>query len=180
AGITEHLDVLGGYDWLRAQPETAGQPVGLMGFSLGGATAAIAFSEEPEIAALWSDSAYGNLRKTIELELETQYGIPGFLARSSETWGQLVGYDITAINPEDGFGDNRNGRPVFLVHGTEDTRIDVAFANELALLVQATDPAFEPWVIDGIGHTAALFERTDDYTGHMVSFFEEALGANGS
>ena len=58
-GAKEYLDVLGAWDWLRAQGVPAAR-IGLFGVSLGAATATIATGEEPGITATWADSSYAS------------------------------------------------------------------------------------------------------------------------
>lgn len=178
AGILEHLDVLGGYDWLVEQG-VAPQNIGLMGFSLGGGTAAIAFAQEPNISALWTDSAFSALEKTVAYELRDQYGLPSFLAGSAIQMGQIVdGIDVSRYSPVDAFGEARNGRPVFLTHSTADARLSVDFAYDLTAAVQATDPTFEAWIVDEVGHTDIIFVYTEAYQTRLVEFFSQHLGTS--
>ncbi len=56
-GTKEYRDVLGAWDWVVNTKGIAPAHVGLMGFSLGAATALIAGGEESRVAAMWEDAA---------------------------------------------------------------------------------------------------------------------------
>jgi len=176
AGIREHLDVLGGFDWLVAEADIDPNRIGVMGFSLGGGTAAIAFSQEPRLMALWTDASFADLEKTVAYELKQEYGLPAFLAGSAVMMGQAIdGVDISLYSPLEAFGSARTGRPVYLVHGTADERISVDFAYDLTAAVQATDPSFTPWLVEGAKHTESLFLYPTEYETRLVTFFSAAL-----
>lgn len=177
AGVEEHLDVLGGFDWLVTERGVSPDNVALMGFSLGAGTASIAFSQEPQLAALWSDSAFSDLEKTIAYELRDQYRLPAIFASGAITYGQIVdNMDVTEFSPIDAFGAARDGRPVFITHGTADSRLSVDFAYDLEAAAQSTDPDFEAWILDGVGHTDAIFMYPDEYNVQLIAFFDDAFG----
>ena len=50
-GSEEYLDVLGGWDWVRAQGVPAGK-IGIAGFSFGSISSIVAGSQEPQVAAV--------------------------------------------------------------------------------------------------------------------------------
>ena len=59
-GARERLDVLGAWDWLRAQGFEAGM-IGLLGVSMGAAASIGALALEPEIRAVIADGGYADL-----------------------------------------------------------------------------------------------------------------------
>ncbi|HUG24197.1 alpha/beta fold hydrolase [Piscinibacter sp.] len=65
-GARERHDVLGAVDWLRAQGHSR---IGLLGASMGAATALMAAAHEPAISALVVDSPFADFAQMIERHL---------------------------------------------------------------------------------------------------------------
>jgi pimeloyl-ACP methyl ester carboxylesterase len=63
-GDAEHLDVLGGYDYLKTKYGDQ-VSIGLFGESMGGATALIAYDQEPNLKACFVDSPAANVYDTL-------------------------------------------------------------------------------------------------------------------
>jgi dipeptidyl aminopeptidase/acylaminoacyl peptidase len=177
AGIEEHLDPLGAYDWLVNEYGVPADKVGIMGFSLGAATSSMSFAKEPQLVALWADSPFANLPMTITYELR-RLGFPTFLSGSSVLMARvLYGLDLNSANTEDAFGTQRNGRAVYLTHGTADERLSVDFTTRLTDIMHETDPNFEPWLVEDMGHVEAIWEFTDEYQSRLVTFFTQAFAS---
>lgn len=177
AGVEEYLDTLGGFDWLVSEKSVSPDNIGIMGFSLGAGTASIAFAQEPQLVALWEDSGFGDLEKATAYELRDTYGLPSIFSWGAIQYGiHIVGLDVNEYSPEYAFGQNRNGRPVFITHGDADTRVSVDFAYDLEAIVQADDPDFSAWIMEGVGHTDGIFEEPEEYAERLVAFFDEAFG----
>lgn len=173
-GTEEYRDVLGAWDWLRAQgvPEPR---IGLLGFSLGAATTMIAFGQEPRVAAIWADSAYGDIGSAIRDEL-SRNGFPTVLEAGGAFAGKLIsGDDIEAHSPLE-TTTGLDGRPTFLTHGLLDERISVRYIYELAASAAAHGDVVGLWVVPDAHHTEALRLHPADYEGRMAEFFLGALG----
>ena len=169
AGSTEYKDVLGAFDWLLTQG-FASEQIGLMGVSLGAATSTNAFGREPEIAALWEDSAFADIPTVLHDQL-VMNGVPLFLGNAVLTVAKLDGTDLTAVAPVQEI-QNHQGRPVMITHGTEDEWINVGSAYQLHA---ATGEQAQLWIIEGARHVEAMFIYPEEYTAKMVAFFEDAL-----
>ena len=173
-GNDEYLDALGAFDWLRTQGIPAGR-IGLLGFSLGAATAMIAIGEEPAVAAIWADSSYAEIREAIRNEL-TYKGFPTIFDVGAVLVGKIVtGEDIVARSPLEATA-KLNGRPIFLTQGADDERIGPRPLAELAAGVRAAGGTVETWLVAAAKHTRALREHPAEYEQHMVDFFGRALG----
>ena len=130
-GVRESADVLGAWDWLVDVRGLPAERIGLFGISLGAASVVIAAGDEPRVAAVWSDSGYGDLDDATRAELRRNH-LPGFLlpggharrpaARRTRPPGEEPGRWRWP-----GLGD----RAVFVTHGTLDTRLDVHYADQL-------------------------------------------------
>jgi dipeptidyl aminopeptidase/acylaminoacyl peptidase len=175
-GTDEHLDVLGAWDWLVNERGYAPERIGLLGTSLGAATVMIATGQEPQVAAVWEDSGFADINVAMQAEL-SRNGFPTFLSSSANLMGQIIGGDnIGQYSPLVAVR-TLNGRPIFITHGTADTRLNVQYAYDLAEAVNATGGSVEPWIIDGATHVEAIFLQPDEYERRLVEFFSAALGS---
>lgn len=174
AGTEEYLDVLGAWDWLIDKKGAEPESIGIMGFSLGAATSIIATSEEPQVAAVWSDSSFADINDIIEDELERS-NVPRFMAAPATFVGQIIsGDDFKAKSPLEAV-IKLNGRPIFLVHGTADERIDVKYATDLTSAINANGGDVEPWIVEGAQHIESMWEEPALYEENVVNFFNESL-----
>jgi uncharacterized protein len=173
-GTDEQLDVRGAVDWLESRP-TPPRSVAIMGFSLGAATATIAFGEDLRLAALWEDSGFADISEAIQDELK-RTGYPTILEFGGIMVGRVVANDdFTAFSPLDEIG-KANGRPVFITHGEADERLPVRYAAALAERVRETGGTVEPWIVPGSTHTQAITGHTEEYDQRLTAFFIGALG----
>lgn len=173
-GSEEWRDALGAWDYLVNERGFAPERIGLFGASLGAATVMIATGEEPRVAAVWEDSGFSSIQDAANAEL-TRNGFPTFLSSSALLVGRLIsGDDIPAYSPLAAMG-KLNGRPIFITHGTADTRLSVDYASDLAEAVSAAGGTPGVWIIDGATHVQAMFIETEEYERRLVEFFDGAL-----
>jgi uncharacterized protein len=168
-GVVEYHDVLGAWDWLRAQgvPE---RRIGLLGFSLGAATTMIAMGQEPRIAAIWADSSYGDIGTAIRDEL-TRNGYPTMLEAGGVVAGKVLGgVDLESHSPLE-TTTLLHGRPIFLTHGLLDQRINVRSAYVLAESVAAHGQVAGLWIVPDAGHTQAMKLHPAEYEQRLAAFF---------
>lgn len=172
-GSEEYLDVLGAWDWLIGNG-TDPDRIGVLGESLGAAVATIAAGEEPRIAALWEGSSYANYR-TIATEELRRLGYPELLLDAAVLMGRLIsGDEVTSRNPDTEIA-RMAGRPLFIVHGAEDLRIDPHHARDLATAAAAGGTPVDPWIVPGAHHSEAAFINPTEYEARLVEFFGVAL-----
>ena len=179
-GSEEYLDVLGGWDWVRAQGVPA-ERIGLLGVSFGAANTVIAGGQEPDVAAVWADSSPTKMDEGIGLFLASQLkdstGLSKVLVPGSLLWARVIaGDDLTKFNPIEEV-DSYDGRSIAFVHGEEDPVLPARYAGELherAVAAGATSP--DPWVVAGAGHTEGVYVDPEGYAQRLVGFFTEALG----
>lgn len=172
AGVTEYKDVLGAFDWLMAQGYQP-EKIGVLGISMGGATVTNAFGEEPRLAALWEDSAFMDIPTVLEDQLQMN-GMPLLFKNAVLTVAQLDGTNLNLefLSPISEI-KKTNGRPVAIVHGTEDEWVNVRAAYGL---YEASNKSAELWIVEGTRHAEAMFVYPDEYRTRLVAFFEKALG----
>lgn len=173
-GNKEYKDVLGAWDWLIEEKGYSPERIGLYGISLGGGTTLIAFGEEPRVAAAFVDSPFANLPEIITAELQRN-NYPTILAPSGIFMARVMdGTDLLAHSPADAVL-NDNGRPLFIIHGTADSRISVDQTRELETLAQQNNANLIVWIPEGVEHVGAVFDLPQEYEQRLVEFFRAAL-----
>ena len=173
-GNKEYQDVLGAWNWLIKVKGYSPERIGVYGVSLGGATTLDAFGEEPQIAAAFVDSPFGNLPKIINAELARNH-YPTILTASVILMARIVAGDhLLAHSPTDAIYNDR-GRPIYIVHGTGDERIRVDQTRELAALAKQTGANLTVWIPEGVGHIGSAFVYPNEYQRKLVDFFKKAL-----
>lgn len=173
-GTDEYRDVLGAWDWLRAEQDIAPSAIGLVGISLGAASVLLAAGQEPLVAAVWEDSSYADLGSAIDAELR-RTGYPRFLTAGGLFAARLLsGDDLVSYSPLDAVR-RLDGRPLSITHGTADTRLSVGYAYALEAAVRADGGSVEAWYVDGAEHTEAMRSRPDEYERRLVDFLARSL-----
>jgi dipeptidyl aminopeptidase/acylaminoacyl peptidase len=166
-GQNEKHDVLGAVDWLRAQGH---RQIGVLGASMGAASALLAAAEEPGVAALVADSAFADFAAMIE----RQYGklcrlprcfLPGALAASR----LLTGVDLSRVSPLSAAPALR-GRPVLVIHSEGDRFIPVADGRAIAAACGAG-----LWTTDTPSHIGTYRALPAQYTERVLAFFDQHL-----
>lgn len=174
-GTEEYRDVLGAWDWLQAEQGVPPERIGLLGVSLGAATALIATGEEPGVAATWEDSSYADIGAAIRAEL-ARNGYPTFLEVGGIAIARLLtGDDLASLSPL-GAVHKLGGRPLFVTHGEADARLSVEYGRELIAAVEADGGSVEAWIVPGAAHTQAMFMFPDEYEARLVGFFGRTIG----
>lgn len=174
AGTDEYRDVLGAADWLRTAQDIPSSGIGLLGISLGAATVLLAAGQEPGVAAVWEDSSYADLGSAVDAEL-TREGYPTFLAAGGVLAARLVsGDDLVSYSPLDAVR-RLGGRPLYITHGTEDTRLSVVYGHQLEAAVRADGGNVESWFVDGAEHAESMITHAAEYEQRLVAFFGASL-----
>lgn len=174
-GIKEHRDVLGAWDWLVTQQRLPPARIGLLGLSLGAATALIATGQEPRVAAVWEDSSYADIDVAIRSEL-ARNGHPTWFAPGGVLMARIVGgVDLTSLSPIEAVA-GLNGRPIFITHGAQDQRVSVGHAYDLAGEIATHGGLAEMWIVPGSKHTMAIREHPVEYERRLADFFRRTIG----
>jgi dipeptidyl aminopeptidase/acylaminoacyl peptidase len=106
----------------------------------------------------------------------TRNGYPTVLAEGTVFVAKVVsGEDLLAHSPQEAI-INDAGRPIFIVHGTGDKRINVHHTQQLAALAHQDNANVTVWNPPGVGHVAAEFDLPQEYEKRLVDFFSQALG----
>lgn len=167
-GHYERLDASAAVEYAtRRGPDL---PLGMMGFSMGGAVALMAAAADERIKAVVADSAFASQAKLVTYHLRRHVG-PFAPAIFHLAKGALH-YDIHEVEPGQGVGEI-SPRPTMFIHGELDTITDPE--DSIAMYKAAGEPK-ELWIAEGAGHVDAYFQNREEYSRRVAAFFEEHLG----
>jgi fermentation-respiration switch protein FrsA (DUF1100 family) len=172
-GLLETLDVRGAVDFVKAQPGVDADRIGVLGQSMGGATAIMSAARIPEIRAVVAESAYTSMEDNITNGVQRLAGLPAFpFAPLVIFWGQReAGINISEVRPVDEIA-SLSPRPVLIVHGERDDLIPVENAHHL---YQAAQEPKELYLIPNAGHTNFVHAGGEAYVQKIVEFFDRNL-----
>ncbi|MBI3965971.1 MAG: alpha/beta fold hydrolase [Chloroflexi bacterium] len=153
-------------------------PVGVLGYSMGAATAIVAAAREPLIRAVVADSPFVSLRAAIHSGMRC-HGYPALLATIIAPGLALAVAVRLRFRP--GAGDPERhvrliDRPLMLIHGAEDRYIP---AHHSARLSEVHGNC-ELWLVDGAGHCGGHDCTGSEYEERVLAFFRNALASEKS
>ncbi|MGO0063063.1 alpha/beta hydrolase [Brevibacillus fluminis] len=169
-GYHEKLDLLGAVDF--AAGRSADGPIGLIGFSMGAATALLAAAEDERIRAIVADSPFYSLREYLMENMPRWTNLPHI----PFTWlilriiPLMLKVDINRINPWQAI-ERIMPRPILFIHGTADETIP--HENSQRLLAKADDARAQLWLVPKAGHVKSFATEPEQYGNRIISFFLE-------
>lgn len=171
-GVYEQRDVRGAIDFVRSLGGP-GRHIGLLGYSMGAATALIVAGQEPGVQAVIADSAFADLYPYLQQNLPVWSHLPAFpftpLILAIEP-------AITQANPH--LSDPirwvpKIEAPILFIHGLADSSIP--YRNSQQLRAAATNPADQLWLVPGADHVKSFKTDTPGYWSHVLPFLDRAL-----
>lgn len=174
-GVHEQQDVLGAFDSLVEQGIPS-DSIGLLGFSMGAATALLAASQEPAIHAVVADSPYSNAsdlmaRETARKTIFPRWLAPIFVPTAKLMADKLHGIDVGSLVPEEAVESLRY--PVLVIHGEGDTRIPF---EQGVKVYEAAPQGSSIWLVPNVEHVDAFLTYPDEYVDRVMAYYETRLG----
>jgi len=175
-GYFEQWDVLGAFDFLAKKRVPRGQ-IGLVGFSMGAATAVLAAAREPAIGALVADSAYAKAsdmiahqaaRKTVFPRWITPIFVPTAMLMAN--W--FYGIDLGSLVPEAAVVDL--AYPILVIHGTADSRIPYQQGQRVH---QGAPSGSSIWLVPDVDHVEAFATYPDEYVERVMAYLDDRFGS---
>ncbi len=174
-GQYEVRDVQGAVDFLRKRGFAPGK-IGLLGWSMGGATVLLAAPDLPEVPALMVDSAYADLGEILDREVPKKSGLPGWFTPGIIGMAQIMyGIDVYKIQPARSL-ERLNDRAIFIIHGEKDQLVPVSNAYLMYEKIKQF-PQNKLWIVPAAGHTDAYKTKRREYTKQVSDFFNQYLGS---
>ena len=174
-GYYERRDVWGAYDYLREWQGAEAGEVGLVGFSMGAATAMLSAAEEPGIGAVVADSPYAVASELLAQETARSTPFPAwltpvFIPAVSLLADWRYGIDIGTLAPEQAVA--RLDYPTLVIHGDADRRIPVSHGARVA---EAGPPGTELWRVHSARHVEAFESNPDEYVERVAEYLDARL-----
>lgn len=171
-GYHEKKDIVGAVAWLKAQRPEAAAFVGVVGYSMGAVTAALAAAEEPAIDALILDSPFADLRPYLRENMPVWTGLPNvpFTWTIMTLLPPLIGLDPAAVSPLAAMPGLT--QPVLLIHADGDEAIPVD--NSWQLAAAGVQDRTELWIVPGGKHIGARSLDAEKYDRRVVEFFTQS------
>jgi uncharacterized protein len=150
-----------------ALSRTRDVPVGLIGYSMGGAVALICAARDGRVGAVVADSPFASERELVRALLRKRIGpLNGPVAALSE---RLLPYDPAKVEPL-GMVAEIAPRACLFIHGLLDGTCD---PKDSVRLYEAAGEPKELWLLEGAGHCDAYFLDREAYCDRVATFFEE-------
>lgn len=169
-GLDEQKDLEGAVDYAALQGYTH---IGLLGFSMGAATALEVASHDPRVEATIADSPFAALDPYLRSHLPLWSHLPNWPFTPEILWEMQVfeNLDARAVDP---LADLQHARsfPLLLIAGTADDKIPPKNSQSLYHEVQSW-PHAALWMVPGARHVGAWDVEPQQYTKRITTFFDQ-------
>ncbi len=172
-GVLEQRDMLALVKYLAGRQDVGAKRIGVLGISMGGATAILAAAQDQRIRAVVDDSGFSDATRVIAASFEHFVHLPAFpFAPVTVAIADLrAGIDVTRVRPMDVIG-KISPRPVLIIHEADD--LVVPAANSERNFAAAREPK-ELWLTPGAEHGQAHTAAKAEYESKVTKFFAAAL-----
>lgn len=169
-GEREQWDEVGAVNYLKSKG-FAPADIGALGWSMGGASSIMAFSDTPDLKAVISDSSYADYAQLTQNRFGS--GLSGFYLPGMLLAGRvLFNVDLEQVKPVNAI-KNLGQRHIFLIHGDKDDFVPVD--NFYRLKAAGGANVTESWLAPGSEHVKSFEDHPQEYIQRVVAFFNKEL-----
>ncbi len=173
-GLYEQRDLAGAVRYAR---KLGFRHIGVIGYSMGAATALEVAGSDRAVEATVADSPFANLSSYLQRHLSYWTGLPGW-PFNAEIFLELhwfYGLDPSRVDPEKSlrhFGQ----RPLLLIAGTADTTVPPSNSQNLYRELRGEhDQRASLWLVSGARHVGAYSREPNRYIAKVTRFFHRYL-----
>lgn len=169
-GEHERHDVLGAVDYLLERGHMPGR-IGVLGASMGAATALLAAVGEPAVGAVVVDSAFADFGQMIERQFhKLSHGLPRFVLPGALAIARMMtGVALRRVRPLDAAASLR-GRSALVIHSEGDRFVPPIDGMAISQAIGA-----ELWCTASAGHIGSYRHAPAEYTARISRFFAAEL-----
>jgi uncharacterized protein len=169
-GLREVEDVRGAMNYLLSRADVNPNKIGLVGYSMGGATVLRAAARIPQVRVVIAENAYSTLRENLANGIVVRSGLPPMLFASMILWlgERITGLRIDAIRPIDDIA-RLGSRGAMLIHGKQDAM--VAVENSQRLYAAASGPK-SLFIIENASHIGLFDADPVEFANRVGGFLE--------
>ncbi len=173
-GYNEQKDVDGAVEWLKANHPKESSKIGILGISMGGATAILATAHNKKIDAIVTDSSFSKLSNVVDAFFVIVAKLPAYpfspvTVRIAEIETKAHIDEVVPVK----YVADIAPRPILIIHSKVDK--DILYdKNALPLYETAGNPK-QLWSVDGGGHVENHSFAGKEYEERVDKFFEDSL-----
>lgn len=170
-GDFEQRDLLGAVDYAK---ELGYQNIGIIGYSMGAAIAAIVAAQDKDIQAIVLDSPFADLKTYLDVNMSHWTGLPNipFTPIILEGIPLLTGINPDRVSPIKAM-ERLKKEPILFIAGDVDRTIPMENSKQL---FQAVDnPQDELWIVHGAIHVGGYIVQPIQYLQKVTDFFNQNL-----
>jgi uncharacterized protein len=172
-GVREQGDLVSLLEYAARRNDVDPQRIGVLGISMGGATAILAAAQDRRIRAVVDDSGFSDAPRVIAASFEHFIHLPAFpfAPVTVEIANLRARINVNRVRPMDVIGQV-SPRPLLIIHNANDSVVPTE--NSLRNFAAAREPK-ELWLVPGSGHGNAHTIAKSEYERRVTQFFEAAL-----
>lgn len=172
-GVLEQQDMISVVRYMARRDDVDATRIGVLGISMGGATAILAAAKDKRIRAVVDDSGFSDAPRVIAASFEHFIHLPAFpFAPMTVLIANFrAGIDVNRVRPMDVIGEI-SPRPLLIIHEAGDSVVPAD--NSLRNFAAARQPK-ELWLPPGSGHGDAHTIAKPEYESKVTKFFEAAI-----
>jgi uncharacterized protein len=174
-GYKERRDLYAAVQYTKSRPEVDPERIGVLGISMGAATAILTAAECTDIKAVVADSSFATLQDVVYQGFRTTFKLPGpVVAGPLLMFSEMFsGFRTSQVRPIDVVSAIAP-RPIMFIHSQADQLINYSHCDRL---FEAANAPKSQWLVADASHARAGELYYDEYLARVNSFFEQHLGA---
>ncbi|PZS00663.1 MAG: hypothetical protein DLM69_06190 [Candidatus Chloroheliales bacterium] len=174
-GYKERRDLYAAVRYVKSRPEVDPERIGVIGVSMGAATAILTAAECAAIKAVVADSSFATLRDVVYQGFRNTFKLPGpVVAGPLMMFSEMFsGFRASQVRPID-VVNLIAPRPIMFIHSQADQLINYSHCDRL--FEAAAEPKSR-WLVADASHARAGELYYDEYMARVNDFFEQNLSA---